>query len=135
MAQQHTRAGRFQASIGGLVLGSIVLAYFLGPLLRFASPEALGWGGLLLGGGLFATYQVATVTTLGRSVKWVGYAVGGLGLLFLIIAFASAMTNSGKFDRRCAKLQQVMLNGGKQPKDGNAQAHEIFDALACRPQM
>lgn len=135
MAQEHTRAGRFQTSIGGLVLAAVVMAYFLGPLLRFANPVGVAAGGFLLGSGLFAHYQTFTVTKIDKNAKWVAYAFDLLGVLLLIVAFSYAMTSSGEFDRKCAELQRVMLDGGKQPIDGRAPAHDAFDALACRPQM
>lgn len=133
MAQVDTRAGRFQTSIGGLVLASIVMAFFLGPLLRLANPIVLGVGGFLLGAGLFAEYQVAILTTLNPKLTWLGRGLGGLGLVVLIWAFSYALANSGDLDKECLRLQKTMLEGGKAQPYGRA--HDAFGALGCRPQM
>lgn len=136
MAQEHTRAGRFQNLIGGLVLGSIVLAYCLSPLLRFANPTSIAMGGFLVSCGLFMGHRLALVTALDRKLIWIAGGLGGLGFTILVVALSFAMENVEAFDERCETLQRVMLHGSKtQPVNGPAKAHEAFDALACRPQL
>lgn len=139
MAAQHTRAGRFQANIGGLVLASAVVAYFAGPFLRFCPPALLAVGGLCLGCAVFLIFEEWVTKPNPRDRKWkMMIASMILGAGSLVWAGTEGFAASDKIDRLCQAAQTEMLQGrpANAPtlKPGQADAKDRYQALGCRYQ-
>lgn len=139
MAAEHTRAGRFQAKLGGLVLFCVVNAYLTAPLLRFCPPGLLAGGGVGLGGAALLLFEEWVSKPNPRDRKWKMVVVSaGFGVGCLIWAMTTGMNASNAVDRLCRSAQAEMLGGrspgSSPPKLGQADAKDRFQALGCRYQ-
>jgi len=126
MAHEHTRAGRFQSYIGGLVLAAVVLSFATSELMRFTDGVLLAVGGFALAAAIFSFYQLAVRPTLDPKLRPIAWVLAVVGLVVLSFTFAGAIVTAEDFSVECAKQQARMMT----PAGDNAGA-AIFHALRC----
>ncbi len=133
-----SKVDQFNQGMGGLAIGAVFSAWFIGPLIRFADPALLAIGGGLVGTALFCTYRLTVVRTVDRRLSVIVGVLGSLGTMALVVAVASALTGSMALDAKCAELQAVALNGEAERaplKPGQAEPKDQFTMLQCRPRL
>lgn len=112
------------ASIGA------VAAYTFQPLQRFAPPQGLLTGGLLLVFAL-APLVAARHIRAGTGLVWAALPLLVMAIAILVVTARDAFKQNDWNNRRCWRIQQAML---KPSSATRSDLPGIFAALACPPQ-
>lgn len=139
MAAENTKEGKWRRRTGGAALGAIAASFFLPPLITLGSPTLWGLGGVFLGLALLGLYNLAVLPAgqVDPEMKWLAWIFGGLALCTIVYSAVDASNNSIAFNERCKSLQTEMLTAVQVKGETVApdKAHDVFDALGCRPQF
>lgn len=138
MGAEHTRAGRFRASTGGIVGAGLALGWCWSPLLRYANPLGLFATGLTLAVFIIEVWDRAVVEDRSKPVKRRSYFVLACLALFGFLTGMQALYAAQGADKQCAIIQAAMMGGKDAKSNGRANRSDpadVYQALGCRPQF
>ncbi|MCI1680632.1 MAG: hypothetical protein LKK36_19955 [Ewingella americana] len=113
---------------------SLVLSYFISPLLKYANPIALSIAGAFLGSSIISSYKAIVISTVSpfvskkRAFIWsfVHLLIFAILSLFILLSCTQAATEHEEY---CFNLQKKVESGYETEKNST-----IFNNMSCRIQ-
>ena len=96
------RRERMIASMGGLIAATIVVGFFAQPLMKFADPQGITWGALFLSIGVFWSYYQYVLSESIKRYELIPFLCVLVGLFFLGLTWADALSIIKRTDMVCA---------------------------------